>query len=180
MKGIVFVEFIELVDSHFSLEMSERLIEMSDLPSKGVYTSVGTYDFKEMLTLLDNLSTLTGRAPGDLLKDFGRHLFERFFTNFPAFFEGITSSFEFLSRVDGVVHLEVRKLYEDAEPPTFVCTFPGPDRLHLKYQSKRNLPDLAEGLILACIDHYGEQCSIQRQSIEEDPPATLFIISSRK
>jgi hypothetical protein len=51
IKGIVFVEFIEMVDNQFSLEMSERLIEMTDLPSKGVYTSVGTYDFNEMLTL---------------------------------------------------------------------------------------------------------------------------------
>ena len=180
MKGIVFVEFIEMVDSQFSVEMSERLIQMSNLPSKGVYTSVGTYNSNEMLTLLDNLSNLVRIPTGDLLKEFGRHLFKRFLMNFPVFFRGINSAFEFLSRVEKVVHLEVRKLYQDAELPTFVSTFPKPDRLHLKYQSSRNLPDLAEGLILACIDHYKERLSVERQNLEEDPPATLFVISSER
>ena len=177
MKGIVFVEFIEMVEKRFSIEMSDRLIEMSDLPSSGVYTSVGTYDPKEMVTLVGNLSTLTGIPVSDLLKDFGRYLFKRFVENFPDFFKGITSSFDFLSQVESYVHLEVRKLYEDAELPTFECTSLKTGQFQMKYQSKRNLPDLAEGLILECIDYYGEQLSVKRKSLPEDPPATLFIIS---
>ncbi len=180
MKGVVFVEFIEMVENHFSIEMSERLLEMSDLPSKGIYTSVGTYDYDEMVALVINLSTLTKILPSNLLKDFGRYLFKHFWVNFPAFFEGINSSFEFLTLVNSYIHLEVQKLYEDTELPTFICTFPEPDRLHMKYQSRRDLPDLAEGLILGCIEHYQEALSVQRESLPEDPPATLFIISPRK
>ena len=60
MKGIVFVEFIEMIENDFSIEMSDRLIEMSDLPSNGIYTSVGTYAPEEMITLVGNLSALTG------------------------------------------------------------------------------------------------------------------------
>ena len=42
MKGLVFTEFLELVDEQFSFETCEQIIEMSDLPSGGIYTSVGT------------------------------------------------------------------------------------------------------------------------------------------
>ena len=49
MKGMIFTEFFELVDDRFSFETSERLIEMSHLPSEGIYTSVGTYDHQEMV-----------------------------------------------------------------------------------------------------------------------------------
>lgn len=177
MKGIVFVEFIEMVEKNFSIEMTDQLIEMSDLPSGGIYTSVGTYDPREMITLVGNLSDLTQIRVSDLLKNFGRYLFDRFVNNFPDFFKGITSSIQFLSQVDSYVHLEVRKLYEDAELPTFECTSPVSGQLQMKYQSNRNLPDLAEGLILGCIDYYGEKLTVERKKIPGNPLATLFIIS---
>ncbi|MBA1333177.1 heme transporter CcmB, partial [Candidatus Endoriftia persephone str. Guaymas] len=44
MKGIVFSKFIEFVEERFSPEMADDIIESSDLPSGGAYTSVGTYD----------------------------------------------------------------------------------------------------------------------------------------
>jgi len=178
MKGMVFTEFFELVDDRFSLETSERLIEMSDLPSEGIYTSVGTYEAQEMVTLVSNLSAITGVSIPDLLRDFGRHLFKRFLISFPAFFEGVESSMEFLPSVEDYVHLEVLKLYPDAELPTFSCTMSETGMI-MTYRSKRNLPELAEGLILACIDHFGESFLVRKETIEGDPPETRFIIVQR-
>jgi hypothetical protein len=179
MKGMVFTEFFELVDEQFSMETSERLIEMSDLPSLGVYTSVGTYDRREMVALVSNLSTLTGVPVSDLLKAFGRHLFYRFTIKFPEFFEGVGSTIEFLPRVEDVVHLEVRKLYADAELPTFSCTAPRPGTMVMVYRSQTNLPDLAEGLLLACIEHFGEPLKISREDRTGDLPETIFTIAPK-
>jgi hypothetical protein len=178
MKGMVFTEFFELVDDKFSFETSERLIEMSNLPSEGIYTSVGTYPAQEMVTLVTNLSTLSGVPVPDLLREFGRHLFRRFLISFPHFFDGIGSTMEFLPRVNDYVHLEVQKLYPDAELPLFSCTFPEPGTMVMAYQSSRNLPDLAEGLILACIEHYGESLVVKRETGQGDPPETRFFIAT--
>ncbi|MEW5909415.1 MAG: heme NO-binding domain-containing protein [Thermodesulfobacteriota bacterium] len=177
MKGVVFVEFLEMVENRFSFEMSDRIIESSNLPSKGVYTSVGTYDYHEILTLVENLSQQTNIPAEDLLKEFGQYLFKRFYEMFPVFFEGVKSSFDFLSRVENYVHLEVKKLYADAELPTFECSFPEPEQLNMKYQSKRNLRYLAEGLIKACIEHYRESCNIEVKTVSGDPLTTLFLIT---
>lgn len=179
MKGMVFTEFLELVDEKFSFETTERLIEMSHLPSDGTYTAVGTYDHREMVTLVSNLAVLTGIPVPDLLKEFGRHLFRRFLASFPTFFEGIQSSMEFLPRVDGYVHLEVRKLFSDVELPTFTCTIPEPGTMIMTYRSTRNLADLAEGLILACIDHFGEPLQVRRETSQGDPPETRFFIQPK-
>ncbi|MCD4787381.1 MAG: heme NO-binding domain-containing protein [Desulfobacterales bacterium] len=176
MKGMIFTEFFELVDDRFSFETTERLIEMSHLPSQGIYTAVGTYDPQEMVTIVTNLSTLTGVSVPDLLKEFGRYLFKRFLFSFPAFFEGIGSSLEFLPRVEGYVHLEVLKLYPDAELPSFSCTVPETGMMIMTYRSKRNLPDLAEGLILACIEYFGESFVVRRETGQGDPPETRFVI----
>jgi GGDEF domain-containing protein len=40
MKGVVFTEFMEMVEDRFSLEIAERLIEESNLASLGIYTSL--------------------------------------------------------------------------------------------------------------------------------------------
>jgi len=179
LKGLVFTEFLELVDERFSFETCERIIEMSDLPSGGIYTSVGTYQPQEMAALLGSLSEVTGIPPADLLQVFGRHLFKRFVASFPVFFNGITSSFEFLPRVDNYVHIEVKKLYPDAELPTFTCETTTPGTMVMTYRSKSNLPDLAEGLILECIDHFGEQLVVRRERLAGEPPVTVFTISPK-
>lgn len=176
MKGIVFAEFLEFVEEQFSPEMSDRLIETSDLPSQGVYTSVGTYPREEMVTLVTNLSSLVGVPAPDLLKAFGKHLFGQFLVKFPAFFEGVATSFEFLSHVENVVHLEVRKLYPDAELPSFSCTFPDDRRMEMIYESKSNLPDLAEGLILACLEHFGGGVKLSRKGDPQNPQRTIFTL----
>ncbi len=43
MKGIVFTEFLDMVDSVYSPEVVEDIIEASELASAGPYTAVGTY-----------------------------------------------------------------------------------------------------------------------------------------
>jgi hypothetical protein len=180
MKGIVFSEFLRMVDETYSIETSERLLETVPLPSGGAYTSVGTYDSREMVALLTGLSEITAIPAPDLLRGFGRHLLKRFAETFPEFFEGVTSVFDFLPSVESYVHLEVKKLYPDAELPSFTCVSPEPGRLEMTYRSLRNLPDLAEGLILGTIEHFGESIDVQRESIPGAPPAELFRITRRK
>jgi hypothetical protein len=177
MKGVVFTEFFEFVEGRFSPEIAEQIIESSALPSKGIYTSVGTYDHGEMVTIVSNLAAMVEIGVSDLLKDFGRHLLKQFFIKFPQFFEGITSTFEFLPKVDSFVHVEVKKLYPDAELPTFSCVFPISHQLQMTYESDRNLPDLAEGLILGCLEHFGEKMEVVRNSVPGNPCATLFTIT---
>ena len=177
MKGIVFSEFLTMVDERFSMEMSERLIDEVNPPSGGAYTTVGTYDAQEIVDLVVKLSEITKISVSDLLKAFGRYLFARFLEIFPQFFKGVTSTLDFLPRVESYIHLEVKKLYSDAELPSFTCVSPYPDRLEMEYRSVRNFPDLAEGLILGTADHFNERIKVERETIPGDPSAELFILT---
>ena len=49
MKGIVFREFIAMVETQFSLETADHIISASNLSTDGAYTSVGTYPPQEMV-----------------------------------------------------------------------------------------------------------------------------------
>jgi len=60
MKGIVFTEFLEMVEAKFSPEMTDRIITESKVPSGGAYSAVGTYDHEEIVALVQALSRATG------------------------------------------------------------------------------------------------------------------------
>src|SRR5215510_12987018 len=180
MKGVVFTEFLEMVEEKFSPETAERIIESSELESGGVYTTVGTYDHHEMIRLVTSLSRETGTPAPDLIRTFGEHLFERFHQLFPNYFEGVPSAFDFLRRVDDYVHIEVRKLYPEAELPTFSCETPRPDQLSITYRSVRPFAALAEGLIRGCIAYYDEPIEIGVEDLSEGTGTMARFLLTRK
>jgi hypothetical protein len=180
MKGIVYTEFLEMVETKFSIELAEQMIEGCQLPSGGSYTAVGTYDHRELLQLVGQLSQLTGIQVPKLVQAFGQHLFGRFSVAYPHLFEGIDGTLDFLQRVDGYIHVEVRKLYPDAQLPRFDTRLTGPNKLELIYHSQLPFGDLAEGLIRGCAAHFGEEIEILRQACSENEGGgTRFMLTCR-
>lgn len=167
MKGIVFTEFLAMVDEKISPATTERIIESSDLLSGGAYTNVGIYDHSEMVTLVTALSKETGCSISELLFSFGHHLIGRFRAQFPAFFDESEDVYDFLQSVDQHIHVEVRKLYPDAELPTLTTTRASDGSLVLEYLSDRHLGDLAEGLIAGAIDEFDQPAEIIRNNSED-------------
>ena len=180
MKGMVFTEFLEMVEEKFSPDMAERIIERAELESGGAYTTVGTYDHHEMIALVTCLSRETGTPASDLIRTFGEHLFERFHHLFPNYFEGVPSAFDFLRQVEDYVHIEVRKLYPEAELPSFACETPQPDQLSMTYRSTRPFAALAEGLVRGCMAYYGEPIEIGVEDLSEGAGTAARFLLTRK
>jgi hypothetical protein len=61
MKGLVFREFIDLVETKFGDDIVDEIIEAADLPSGGAYPAVGTYPHSEMVSLVVELSRAVER-----------------------------------------------------------------------------------------------------------------------
>lgn len=177
MKGIVFTEFIELVEEAFSMDMVDDIIDDCDLDSDGAYTSVGLYDYSEMLQLVTALSKRSGTPVPDLLHVFGKHLIKKFSTNFSSMFEECTDAFTFLEGIDNHVHVEVRKLYPDAELPQLGTERIDDRTLHMRYRSNRPFAELAFGLMSGAIDYYGENIEIIREDESTDGTVQTFILT---
>nr|WP_276603967.1 heme NO-binding domain-containing protein [Nannocystis pusilla] len=107
----------------------------------------------------------TGAPAGALVHEFGRHLLRRFTVGFPGFFTAARDTFGFLGLVEGYVHTEVRKLYEDAELPTFECSPVADGRMDMVYKSSRGFADLAHGLIEATAEHYGDAIAVDVEDL---------------
>jgi hypothetical protein len=174
MKGMMFTEFLEMVEERWSPELVDDLLEQVPLESGGRYTAVGTYSHHELLALVGALSERVGVPVPELVQDVGRHMFGRFARLYPHFFAGVDDAFEFLARVEGVIHVEVRKLYTDTALPTF-DTDRRSDHMTLVYRSERHLADLAHGLIEGCLAHFGQHATIRRAPfVDARGPAVRF------
>lgn len=176
MKGIVFTQFLDLVEDKFGYDMVDSILEKSDLPSGGIYTAVGTYHHSEMVQLLTHLSAATGISVSDLLKLYGRHLFGILAKGYGHFLTNIHSSFDLLENLEKYIHVEVKKLYPDAELPTFETTRIDEHTLEMIYHSERKLGDFGVGLMEACFEHFGEKATVQGTNLKADGSVIRYII----
>jgi hypothetical protein len=154
MKGIVFTEFTEMVENEFGLSMLDEIIETSNLPSKGIYTSVGTYSHHEIVTMLAKFSELTKIPISEALRMFGHRLLNYFFNQYPDFFEHHKHVFGFLESVEHHIHVEVLKLYPNAQLPHFTCTPIDQQTFLMEYHSDKHLEWLAVGLIEGALKQF--------------------------
>lgn len=179
MKGIVFSEFLEMVEQKFGYELVDKLLTENELPSGGVYTSVGTYDFAEMVTLLKSLNKHTGIEISVLLKEYGLYFFDVLRSAYPHFINRTRNAFEFLASIENHIHVEVRKLYPDAQLPSFDTSLLSENHLELVYRSERSMADFAEGLIEKSLEHFREEANIQREQVTEDGTIVKFVLTRK-
>jgi hypothetical protein len=157
---MIFTEFLEFVAKHHGDDFVDDLIFNANLPSEGIYTSVGTYDYSEMVELLKVYCQTTETRLPAALRQFGNYLVQAFHRKWPDIFARYDGTIMLLDRVENHIHVEVQKLYPDAQLPTFETIEISERRIVMDYSSCRALSDLALGLIEGVSDHYGESVNI--------------------
>lgn len=176
MKGIVFTEFLELVEEKFGIEMVDQIINASNLESQGVYTSIGTYSFSEMLQLLQNLSSNTGVSIDNLLLLYGEHFFSVIENSYPGLLATYKDPIDMLSSIENHIHIEVRKIYPEAELPTFIVENKTENTLSMVYKSSRAMHHFGLGLMNKTFAHFNSKADIVIEKIKNDGTEVRFLI----
>ncbi len=174
MKGIVFTEFLEMVESKFGLETVDAIIEDSQLSSEGIYTSIGTYDFNEMVSLLTNLSAKVKIDVDTLIYTFGQYLFTSLGKAHPDVIQNYTNPLALIYSIEDHIHIHVKKLYPDAELPTFKILEKTDTSISMIYSSSRGLYRLAHGLIEKCFEHYNSSATVSYELLKSDGTMVKF------
>lgn len=160
MKGLVFTTFFDFCEKRFGADLLEDAIDRAALPHGGAYTSVGTYPFQEMVSLITAVVQLSGIPMPAVLDAFGQHCFGVWVAKFPAEFAG-GDLFDVLARIDDFHESQVRKLYPDAELPSFKVASRGPMEMVLHYHSCKPLADLAQGVIKGAAAHLNDPVDVE-------------------
>jgi hypothetical protein len=176
MKGIVFTEFLDLVETKFGLEMVDKIIYQSKLESEGVYTAIGTYSFSEMLQLLTNLSQNTGISTDNLLLVYAEHFFSIIERSYPGLLATYKDPIEMLASIEDHIHVEVQKIYPEAELPTFVVEEKTENSIIMVYKSSRAMHHFGLGLMNKTFEHFNSSATIELEKIKEDGTEVRFIV----
>jgi len=131
----------------------------------------------EMVQLITTLHEITKVPVDKLLHTFGMYMFDTFTKSYPDFFNNCDNAFDFLHSIDKYIHVQVLKLYPDAELPKFDTVVKENGDMEMTYTSSRKMADFALGLIEKTLDFYNEKATIQASNIEEDGSKVLFLIS---
>lgn len=154
MKGIVFTSLADMVEESHGIEVWENVIEGSGAAHEGVYTAGQNYPDSELFDLVEALRDELNVDTNDLIRAFGVYLFDVLISLHPHFIEQQPTFIGFLKSIQDVIHIEVRKLYDDAVVPDFLYEQQSEQTLTMHYQSPRKLCMLAEGLIEAAAKKY--------------------------
>ena len=180
MKGIIFTEFLELVEDKFGLGLLEEVLEMSE--DEGIYTSVGSYDHKALVKLIINLSKKTDIDAATLQRVFGQSVFKNLLASLPdkASLTHCNTTFQFIQHVERYIHVEVKKLYPDAEPPEFSFITTTEAELVFDYKSARCMSHVCLGLIEGCAEHHGESITVEMTPQNDDQSVVRFNLKVEK
>ena len=165
MRGLVFTEFLDFVETAAGPVMVEEMLDSCDLVSGGAYTTVGTYDHQEILKMLVFLNTATGQAVSEMVIAFGQHLFGQLVEHHPDIVQDGVALLDFLEGIETHIHHEVRKLYPDAELPFFEAARLDPTHLTLTYRSARPFADLAYGMLNGAVAFFKKNARVERSEI---------------
>lgn len=176
MKGTIFVELVKMAENAFGEETVDMVLDKADLENGGAFTTVGNYPCSELIKIVTAFSEHSGISPVILQRKFGAWMMDHFAKNYPDFFEGKTDAFSMLEAVDGEIHVEVKKLYPEAELPKFETERLGDDHLSMVYTSPRPLVEFCHGIIESCLDHFEQSGDVSRCPVSQSNTSTSFDI----
>ncbi|MFP4844921.1 heme NO-binding domain-containing protein [Winogradskyella sp. PE311] len=177
MKGIIFTEFLDLVEEKFGLVMVDKIITQSNLDSEGIYTAVGTYEFSEMLQLISHLSENTDISVDDLLMVYSEHLFKALIKAHPNLVEHYKDPMNLLASIENHIHVEVQKIYPEAQLPTFELEERTDTKMVMVYKSDKALYMLGKGLMLETFKLFKVPANIGFEKLNEAGTEVRFTIN---
>jgi predicted hydrocarbon binding protein len=168
MKGVVFIAFNQMVEDQLGIDVWERLLNDVIPESGGVYTSVEQYPDSELFNLVGALSNIVDVPVPTLVEQFGAYMFDILNSKYPIFTEQQADFFSFIKSIDGVIHREVKKLYNNPNLPSLDCKQIDKNTLEITYRSPRKLCFLAEGLIRGAAKYYNVKYALSHNRCMHD------------
>lgn len=168
MQGSIYTSFSDMVIEKMGMEQWNELLEKTNPPSQGVYTSGQQYEDSELINMVVALSEKTGIAAEKLVEAFGQYLFDSLYRTSPANVSHIDNLREFLLAIDSVIHVEVKRVHPDSYLPKFEYEDGENGELIMYYTSKRKLCHASIGLIFGAAKQFDEAIEITHPECMHD------------
>lgn len=178
VKGVVFNLLEEFVTEQWGEDAYEEILNRCPLKNGAVFVGPETYPDADLAVIVTEACRQLGVAPDSALRAFGRFMFPRLAGKFPVFVKDHTHPRAFLKTIHQVIHVEVRKLMRDADPPDIRWSEPNDRDLVLTYSSRRGMCALMEGLLEGTADYFKTPIGITHtRCTRHGSPSCEFVLT---
>ena len=154
MKGVIFNLLEEFVCEGWGYDTYELVMSSCPAHERGPFIGPGTYPDSVLLAIVAGTAKKLDITVEQAVRAFGKFAMSKLAAKVPELISHLESPKALLMSLENVIHIEVKKIYPMAEPPTFDYEDPADDKLIMHYYSKRNLCVLMEGLLEGLADYY--------------------------
>ncbi|MGH1362976.1 MAG: heme NO-binding domain-containing protein [Calditrichia bacterium] len=172
MKGIVFREFVDFIETKFGAQVLSSVKSAANSPAFESFEDDAEYDEKYLFSMVEFLNRATGIPTTDIVRIYGKHLFARLVVNYHSYLEPADTSFQFLQQVESLANNQIQQIYPDSHLKLEFDPAEA-NRMVMLYQSRDEYTDLTEGLLKGCIEHFGEKVIFEREDHLEEGVNTV-------
>ncbi len=147
MKGIVFNVLEEFTNENFGEDEFDEVVEVAELATTEPFVGPGTYPDEDLFKIVGKIVELKKLKLDWAIREFGKFLFPRLIAINEQYANDSDGLLDFLQRVDSIIHIEVKKLFQGAVTPNFIYSEVTEKSMKIKYNSDRQLCYLMEGLL---------------------------------
>lgn len=144
MKGIVINILEKFLRKSDNDELWEK-IQKEDVENE-IYIPIKTYPDGIVLKMVSSVAEGLQLTANQTLEAFGQFMFFELNKKYSDFLDEFETSKEFILALDKIIHVEVKKMMINSEPPEFRVLKDTGEELVIEYLSQRGLCSLAKGL----------------------------------
>lgn len=126
--------------------------------------------------MLVHLSEVTKIPVNDLIYTYGLYFFKTIESQHAYIFQHYTSPIDFVSSIENHIHVQVKKIYPDAELPSFKIVSKNTQELQLIYSSERAMYMFAKALMEKTFEYYKNNVEIKFKLLNEKGTRVMFNI----
>ncbi|MCB0317493.1 MAG: heme NO-binding domain-containing protein, partial [Bdellovibrionales bacterium] len=121
MKGEIFNLLEDFIVENWGVETFEKIYtEIHEkLATKEPFVGPGTYPDSDFIKMAGKAVEILGVSLSEAVNAFGKFCFPRLAAKMPNLITPDKHPKEILLILDSIIHVEVKKVYKDSEPPKF-------------------------------------------------------------
>ncbi|ESP94569.1 MULTISPECIES: heme NO-binding domain-containing protein [Pseudoalteromonas] len=168
MKGHIFILLEEFVSEVAGEALLYDALEACSFDTSTGFVRTENYPDEQLIELVDTVIKKAGISLEKAHFDFGKWLYPRLSGLLPKQFTDYAHPAYVLKQLDDLHHVELKKLYPDAQPPKFQYCALSPIEANLIYTSPRRMFDLVEGVLAGMAQFYGVPLHVTKQTGWQD------------
>jgi hypothetical protein len=170
MKGEIFNILEDFIVDNWGRDVFEDIFEQvhDKLITKVPFVGPGTYPDDDFMAIVIQAVAKLGVTLEQAVHAFGVYAFPKLAEKMPAYVDGHKHPKDFLLSLHDIIHVEVKKLYPDAETPEFQYIDQEKDKLIMIYKSKRKLYNFVEGMFESVGTYFKVPINYKREIVSEN------------